>query len=127
VNPVSYAATLLPGIERLRLRALASADTVTAAPLHAEDYWLITPNGSEMTKADYLGAIASGQLRYQVFEPASEMAVLGDAGVVVLRYRARISFDDGPGITCWHTDCYQLRDETWQVVWSQATAITAAE
>jgi hypothetical protein len=122
---VSSAATLLPGIERRRLRALASADTATAAPLHAEDYWLITPNGSEMTKDDYLGAIASGQLRYQVFEPASEMAVLGDAGVVVLRYRARISFDDGPGITCWHTDCYQLRDETWQVVWSQATAITA--
>jgi hypothetical protein len=126
VNPVSSAATLLPGIERRRLRALASADTVTAAPLHAEDYWLITPNGSEMTKDDYLGAIASGQLRYRVFEPVSEMTVLGDAEIVVLRYRARISFDDGPGITCWHTDCYQLRDETWQVVWSQATAITAA-
>jgi Domain of unknown function (DUF4440) len=118
--------TLPPGIERRRLRALASADTVTAAPLHAEDYWLITPNGSEMSKEDYLGAIASGQLRYKVFEPVSEMAVLGDARVVVLRYRARISFDDGPGITCWHTDCYQLRDEAWQVVWSQATAITAA-
>jgi hypothetical protein len=124
---VSSAATLLPGIERQRLRALASADTATAAPLHAEDYWLITPNGSEMTKDGYLGAIASGQLRYQVFEPVSEMAVLGDAGVVVLRYRVRISFDDRPGITCWHTDCYQLRDETWQVVWSQATVINAAE
>ena len=123
---MSSAATLLPDIERRRLRALASADTVTADPLHAEDYWLITPNGSEMTKDDYLGAIASGQLRYQVFEPVSEMAVLGDAAIVVLRYRARISFDDGPGITCWHTDCYRLRDETWEVVWSQATTITAA-
>ena len=122
---MSSAARLLPDIERRRLRALVRADTVIAAPLHADDYWLITPNGSEMTKDDYLGAIASGQLRYQVFEPVSEMAVLGDAAVVVLRYRARISFDDGPGITCWHTDCYRLRDETWEVVWSQATAITA--
>jgi hypothetical protein len=61
-NPMSSAATLLPDIERQRLRALASADTVAAAPLHAEDYWLITPNGSEMTQDDYLGAIASGQL-----------------------------------------------------------------
>jgi hypothetical protein len=122
---MSSAAKLLPDIERQRLQALARADTVTAAPLHADDYRLITPNGSEMTKDDYLGAIASGQLRYQVFGPISEMAVLGDAAVVVLRYRARISFDDGPGITCWHTDCYRLRDETWQVVWSQATAITA--
>jgi hypothetical protein len=78
-----------------------------------------------MTKADYLGAIASGQLNYQVFEPVAGMAVLGSAEIVVLRYRARISFDDGPGIICWHTDCYRLRDATWQVVWSQATAITA--
>jgi Domain of unknown function (DUF4440) len=126
VNPVSSTALLLPDIERRRLRALANADTATAAPLHAEDYWLITPNGSEMTKDDYLGAIASGRLRYQVFEPVSEMAVLGDAGTVVLRYQVRISFADGPGMTCWHTDCYQLRDETWQVVWSQATAISPA-
>jgi hypothetical protein len=124
---MSSAARLLPSIERLRLRALAEADTETAAPLHAEDYWLITPSGSEMTKDDYLGAIASGQLRYQVFEPVSEMAVLGDAVVAVLRYRARISFDDEPGLTCWHTDCYRLRDGVWQVVWSQATAITGAE
>jgi hypothetical protein len=96
---------------------------VTAAPLHADDYQLIMPNGSAMSKADYLGAIASGQLRYQVFEPVSEMAVLGDAEVAVLRYRARISFDDGPGFTCWHTDCYRFTDGIWQVVWSQATAI----
>jgi hypothetical protein len=122
---MSSAAELLPGVERRRLQALERADTVTAAPLHAEDYWLITPNGSELTKSDYLGAIASGRLRYHVFVPVSEMAVLGDAVVVVLRYRARISFDDGPGITCWHTDCYRLRNETWQVVWSQATAITS--
>jgi Domain of unknown function (DUF4440) len=120
------AAALLPDIERQRLSALASADTTTAGPLHAEDYRLITPNGSEMTKDDYLGALAPGELRYQVFEPISEMAVLGDVSVVVLRYQARISFDDGPGFTCWHTDCYRLRDERWQVVWSQATAISAA-
>ena len=117
--------TLLTDLERRRLRALATADIVAAAPLHAADYWLITPNGSEMTRDDYLGAIESGQLRYHKFEPVSEMAVLGDADVVVLRYQARISFDDGPGITCWHTDCYRLRDGTWQVVWSQATTITA--
>ena len=79
-----------------------------------------------MTKDDYLGAIASGNLRYQVFEPVSEIAVLGDADVAVVRYRARISFDDGPGFTCWHTDCYRFQDETWQVVWSQATAITSS-
>jgi hypothetical protein len=118
------AASLLPEIERRRLRALVRADVLAAAALHADDYWLVTPDGSEMTRDDYLGAISAGQLRYQVFEPVSEMAVLEGADMVMLRYQARISFDDGPGIVCWHTDCYRLRDATWKVVWSQATAIT---
>jgi hypothetical protein len=123
-NLMDCAATILPDIERVRLGALVRADMDAAGSLHADDYQLITPNGSEMTKDDYLRAIAAGQLRYQVFEPVSDMAVLGDAPVAVLRYRARISFDDGPGFTCWHTDCYELRNGRWQAVWSQATAIT---
>jgi Domain of unknown function (DUF4440) len=126
MQTMTSVATLLPAIERRRLQALVSGDTATAGPLHADDYWLVTPNGSEMTKDDYLGAIASGSLRYQAFEAVSEMALLGDAEVAVLRYKARISFDDGPGFTCWHTDCYRLRGGVWQVVWSQATAIAAA-
>ncbi len=119
-------ATILPDIERFRA-ALARADLEAAGPLHADDYQLITPNGSEMTKNDYLGAIASRKLNYRVFEPVSDMAVLGDAPVAVLRYRARISFDDGPGFACWHPDCYEKRNGQWQAVWSQATAITEPE
>ena len=113
----------LPDLERRRLRALLAADIKTAAPIHADDYQLVTPNGSEMTKDDYLGAIASGQLRYRIFEPVSDIAVLGDEPVAIVRYQARISFDDRAGLLCWHTDCYQMRDGRWQVVWSQATQI----
>jgi hypothetical protein len=121
---MSPAAAMLPDIERTRLRALVAADIDAAAPLHAGDYQLITPNGAELTKDDYLGDIASGKLRYRVFEPVSEIAVLGDEAVAVLRYQARISFDDGPGFICWHTDCYRRTDDAWQVVWSQATEVT---
>ena len=113
----------LPDLERKRLRALLAADIKTAAPMHADDYQLVTPNGSDMTRDDYLGAIASGQLRYRVFEPVSDIAVLGEEPVAVVRYQAKISFDDRAGLLCWHTDCYQLRDGSWQVVWSQATQI----
>ena len=120
------AAELLPDLERRRLRALVSADMVTAGPLHAEDYQLITPSGAQLTKDGYLGAVASGELGYQAFEPVSELTVLAGADLAVLRYQARISFDDGPGFVCWHTDCYRCRDQTWQVVWSQATVITPA-
>jgi hypothetical protein len=124
---MSSTATILPDLERLRLRALAEGDIDTAAPLHADDYQLITPSGSPMTKDDYLGAVTSGRLPYRVFEPVSDIAVLGEAPLAVLRYRARISFDDRPAFTVWHTDCYRLRDGRWQVVWSQATQIIATE
>jgi Domain of unknown function (DUF4440) len=123
---VSPAAEFLPDTERRRLRALVSADMATAAPLHSADYQLITPNGSALSKDEYLGAVASGELGYRTFEPVSEIVVLAGTDLAVLRYQARISFDDGPGIVCWHTDCYRLCDETWQAVWSQATMITAS-
>jgi hypothetical protein len=122
---MSSAAIVLPDLERLRLRALVEGDIDTAAALHADDYQLITPSGSPMTKDDYLGDVKSGRLPYRVFEPVSDIAVLGEAPVAVLRYRALISFAGGPGFTCWHTDCYRLRGGRWQVVWSQATQILA--
>jgi ketosteroid isomerase-like protein len=110
-----------------RLRSLVEVDLVTADALHAEDYQLITPNGHALTKQEYLGEVASGQLRYHVFEPASDIMVRGSGQVALLRYRARITVQaHGPAasMTCWHTDCYEQRAGTWQAVWSQATAIS---
>ncbi len=121
----NQAAQMLPELERRRLRALADGDVDAAAPLHADDYQLITPNGSELTRDDYLGDIASGRLRYTAFEPVSPIRVLGNGPVAVLRYQARISFDGGPGFACWHTDCYRQQNGRWQAVWSQATRIGA--
>jgi hypothetical protein len=126
--------------ERERLRALVQVDMDIAAALHADDYQLITPRGHAMSKQEYLGRIASGRLRYRVFEPVSAIAVRGSGEVALLRYQARISVaEDGADeprdagtagstgdeavFTCWHTDCYERRDARWQAVWSQATAI----
>jgi hypothetical protein len=120
-------ADLMRDTERARLRSLVEADMARADALHAPDYQLITPRGYAMSKQDYLGRIASGQLRYRIFEPASEIAVRGGDEVALLRYQALISVseDDGDAatITCWHTDCYEWRDGRWQAVWSQATTI----
>ncbi len=120
-------ADLMRDTERDRLRSLVEADMARAEALHAPDYQLITPRGYAMSQQDYLGRIASRQLRYLVFEPASEIAVRGCDEVALLRYQALISVseDDGDArsITCWHTDCYEWRDARWQAVWSQATAI----
>jgi Domain of unknown function (DUF4440) len=90
----------LHDIERRRLRSLVEADMDTAGTLHADDYELITPRGYAMSKQEYLDQIASGWLRYRVFEAASDIAVRGCAEVALLWYTARISIaEDGGGET----------------------------
>jgi hypothetical protein len=117
---------VMRAIERRRLAALVARDLATAEPLHAGDYQLITPTGTALSKTRYLGDIASGELAYDVFEPASEIIVRGAGDMVLLRYQARITVRSGgppAGLLCWHTDSYERRDGRWQAVWSQATAI----
>ena len=77
-----------------------------------------------LTKSDYLDGIAAGDIRYRVFEPTSDIAVLvsGDLGAV--RYRCRIEIEFGGTVSSidgWHTDIYERIDGAWRVRWSQAT------
>ena len=113
-------------IERRRLQALVAADVDLARTLHADEYQLITPGGATLSREEYLGGIASGDLDYLVFEPASEIAERTHEQVRVVRYQARIeiiaSGQRDMGLF-WHTDVYEVSDRRWQVVWSQATRI----
>ena len=116
----------LRGTERERLSSLVKPDLPVAERLHADDYELITPGGTAMSKREYLDSIAAGDLDYLVFEPSSEIQVRLYDRAAILRYRVRIEIlvngekDSG---TFWHTDTYELRDDGWQAVWSQATRI----
>jgi hypothetical protein len=114
-------------IERARLRALVSADMTTAEPLHAPDFQLITPIGAALSKAEYLGAVAGGHIKYLLWEPG-DIAVRLCAASAVIRYRARLEVVFGgtrvPPGDYWHTDAYEVRDQQWMVVWSQATAVS---
>ena len=120
-------AELIRDTERARLRALVEGDIETAGRLHATEFQLITPIGMALSKNDYLGAIASGQIKYLAWEPGP-IAVRYQHSHAVIRYRARLEVVFGghtvaPG-DYWHTDTYERRDGQWVVVWSQATAIS---
>ena len=120
-------AELIRDTERARLRALVEGDIETAGRLHATEFQLITPIGMALSKNDYLGAIASGQIKYLAWEPGP-IAVRYHHGHAAIRYRARLEVVFGghriaPG-DYWHTDTYEHRDGQWMVVWSQATAIS---
>ena len=118
----------LRATERERLRALVAADLEVANRLHADDFQLVNPRGGVLSKEQYLGGIASGYLNYRLWEPDCEIDVRLYGQGAVIRYRSRLhmSVDGAEGMIgqYWHTDAYERRDGRWQVVWSQATAIT---
>lgn len=117
----------LAAVERRRLKALVAADIPAAEPIHADDFQLVTPNGSIYTKTEYLALIESGEVSYLVWEPIDlDARVTGHAGCV--RYHSLLNIvvdgsEVGPG-RYWHTDYYENRQGRWQVVFSQATAIS---
>src|SRR5438309_11899673 len=59
-------AELIRETEHQRLKALVAGEIELANSLHSDDYQLITPNGQTITKQDYIGGIASGDLVYSL-------------------------------------------------------------
>jgi uncharacterized protein DUF4440 len=112
--------------ERERLRSLVDANLEVARQLHADDFQLVNPSGGSLSKEQYLGGIASGQVDYLYWEPGS-IAVRFYGSVAVIRYRSELEIVvQGQKISrrpYWHIDLYEKRNARWQVVWSQATEI----
>ena len=121
------AAELVRATERERLRALVAADMAVADQLHADDFQLVTPRGTVLSKKDYLSRVASGAVNYQVWAFDSPIAVRLHDHVALIRYRSRLdNIVDGQALGLrryWHTDTYEQRNGRWQAVWSHATAI----
>ncbi len=80
-------------IERKRLAALFSADMQTAERIHAHDFQLITALGAVFSRDEYLGAVATGVIKYVVVELESPI----DARLTVLHNRCS---GGGAGSAC---------------------------
>ena len=52
----------------------------------------INPGGAALTKDQYLGGIASGEIDYRVWEPDSTIEVRLYGQVALIRYRAMVPF-----------------------------------
>ena len=126
VQPDASRADDLRDTERTRLRALIAGDVETARDMHADDFQLINPAGESISKAAYLSMIASGDLRYLVWDPADIAVHLFGKDAAAIRYRSVINGKrDGRSFhgRYRHTDTYKRRADRWQVVWSHATEI----
>lgn len=87
---------------------------------------MITPIGVALSRDEYLGAVASGQINYLTWEPGDIAVRLYDSGAAI-RYRAQLevtfSGHKVPLSDYWHIDLYERRDGQWMIVWSQATSV----
>jgi hypothetical protein len=121
------AAELVRATELERLRALVAVDMAVADQLHADDFQLINPRGTVLSKQEYLSRVASGAVNYQVWEFDSPVAVRLHNNVALIRYRSRLdNIVDGQALglqRVWHTDTYEQRNGRWQAVCAQATVI----
>jgi hypothetical protein len=113
-------------VEKSRIQALVTRNMELLWQLHAPDYQLITPSGRSFSRERYLREIESGSLRYSRWDPGP-MEVRASEQMAIVRYQATLELDSGNGegtpFRCWHMDSYEPKDEVWQAVWSQATAI----
>jgi hypothetical protein len=114
-------------IERSRLAALVDADMAVVEALHADHFQLVPPPGFELSRDDYLEAVASGDIDYLRFEPISDITVhlYGDAAALTYKSNIDIVVAGLGRFThdTWHTYIYEKRQGNWQAVWEQATAI----
>ncbi len=130
----NYAAKeVLREVERRRLRSLVEVAVDDLYALHAPEFVLVTPSGVVWNREHYVGGVVDGTINYRRFEATSNIDVVIDGDLGVLRYRSAIDIqvlDRGRGtLECWHVDCYRRNapDASWRVFWSQATAIESLE
>ena len=112
---------LFHALEVSRTRAIVERDLKAIERLHAPEYELITPTGRTWSRARYMAAIAAEPF-YAAWEHGPMKVRVSDA-MAFVRYQAKITFPSGKVVMCWHTDLYELRDENWVAVWSQATQL----
>lgn len=62
-------ANIIRKIEQQRVRALVEENMDLAQKLHADDFQLITPDGSEFTKESYRRQVDTKELDYKVWDP----------------------------------------------------------
>jgi hypothetical protein len=119
---------IIRNLELTRLKSLVDANIEVAKPLHADDFQLITPDGSEYDKQQYLGEIESGVLDYKIWD-ADTIRVRIYRNVAVLRYKDKdfqvfIEGELAKSGILKHTNLYEKRNGQWQIVWSHASGGT---
>ena len=113
--------------------ALTEGDSTALESLLAPDFVIVEiSSGSVFARADLIGAVASGAVRFPAVQAFPDEAVLrrvGSVGIVVGRTAMRFVNADGSGFTSGsrYTHVYALDGDTWRLLSAQGTEIKPAE
>jgi ketosteroid isomerase-like protein len=106
--------------------ALRSGDGAALAALLTDDFVLIdVMRGGEVPRADLIGAVGAGQLRFDAIEVvASRVRRYGSAAIVTGETRMRGRFgDEGWSAHSRYTHVYVEQDGRWRLASAQGTQI----
>jgi hypothetical protein len=92
---MSLAVETLKVLEVRRLRALVEADANVLEAVHASEFVLVNPSGGVWSKARYIGGVLSGEINYRRFDAISDIEIVAEGNLAVLRYQSAIDDSDG--------------------------------
>jgi hypothetical protein len=125
MNPATVELLRQMELERRQAEVEANIDVVSA--LLADDFTLVPPDGSTLSKGDFLAALSSGAVDFFSFDPVSGITVRRYGEAAMLTYRSDIHLK-APGYgelhhQAWHTVIYEKHAGSWQAHWEQTTGI----
>lgn len=111
--------------EAARFEAIVRGDVAALDQILSDDLSYTHATGVFETKAEFLGKMKSGQLKYEAFAPEDiRVRVYGTTGVVTGVARVKVHVKGEPlSFRLRFTDVYVKKDNRWEMVAWQATRL----
>lgn len=110
--------------------ALTKPDADTAAKMVADSFYVVNPDGSTQTKAEFFADLKSGKFKLESNKLDDMKVQAADADMAVVTYRSTdkgsVGGHDISGQYRW-LDVVAKRGGTWQFIASQGTKIEQAK
>ena len=125
-TPNADTAKAVMKVEQDMSTALTKPDPAAAERMVASSFFVVNPDGTTQTKAEFMADLKSGDLKFESNKLDDMKVQAADADMAVVTYRSddKVSYKgkDISGQYRW-TDVLAMRDGRWQFVASQGTKI----
>jgi ketosteroid isomerase-like protein len=115
-------------LERQRFRAMERVDVATLNRILSDDLIYTHANGLQQTKAELIGVLGSGDMKYESITPSDDIRVriFGQAAVVTGRASIKIKArGEEESFSICYLDVYVKQDGRWQMVAWQSSRVAA--